>query len=89
FAASEILKEINLRFDTLSRIAADDELRQQLVEIKNQPSETTLWKRLEDWLGARKSDNDAKVAADSWFIVDARGVQVARSPRSEASRGEN
>jgi serine/threonine protein kinase len=89
FAASEILKEINLRFDTLSLIAAEDELRQQLVALKSRPSDAALWKRLEDWLGARKADNDAKVSSDSWFINDARGVQVARSPRSEASRGEN
>ncbi len=89
FAASEIRKEIDLRFDTLSRIAAEDELRQQMVEIKNRPSDTALWKRLDEWLGTRKADNNAKVASDSWFIDDARGVQVARSPRSEASRGEN
>ncbi len=38
---------------------------------------------------ARKSDSDDKADSDSWFIDDARGVQVARSPRSEASRGEN
>ena len=89
FAASEILKEINLRFDTLSRVAAEDELRQQMIEIKNRPSDTLLWKRLEEWLGTRKADNDSTVASDSWFINDTRGIQVARSPRSEASRGEN
>jgi serine/threonine protein kinase len=89
FATSEIRKEINLRFETLSRIAADSELQLQLVEIKNRPSDTALWKKLENWLGARKADNDSRVSSDSWFINDARGVQVARSPRSEASRGEN
>jgi serine/threonine protein kinase/class 3 adenylate cyclase len=89
FAASEITKEIDLRFETLKRIAAEDELRQQMVAIKNRPTDTALWKRLEEWLGARKADNDSKVASDSWFINDVRGVQVARSPRSEASRGEN
>ena len=89
FAASEIVKEIDLRFDTLTRIAADEELRKQMIEIERRPSDKQLWNRLEDWLGARKSDNDAQVASESWFINDARGVQVARSPRSEASRGEN
>jgi hypothetical protein len=78
-----------LRFETLSRIAADSELQLQLVEIKNRPTDTALWKKLENWLGARKADNDARVSSDSWFINDTRGVQVARSPRSEASRGEN
>jgi eukaryotic-like serine/threonine-protein kinase len=89
FAASEILKEIDLRFDILTRIAAEDDLRQKMLAINNRPSDTELWKGLEDWLGARKADNDDKANADSWFIDDARGVQVARSPRSEASRGES
>jgi hypothetical protein len=40
-------------------------------------------------LGARKADYDRDAPADSWFINDVRGVQVARSPRSEASRGAN
>ena len=89
FAASEILKEIDLRFDTLSRIAADPELRQQMAEIKKRPDDRALWKRLEEWLGTRKADNDGKIASNSWFITAANGIQVARSPRSEASRGEN
>jgi serine/threonine protein kinase/class 3 adenylate cyclase len=89
FAASEIVKEIKLRFETLTRIAADSELQQQLVEIKNRPNDLALWKRLDEWLGARKADSDGRVASDSWFINDVRGVQVARSPRSERSGGES
>ena len=34
FASSEILKEINRRFDILNQLASDAELRQQMVEIK-------------------------------------------------------
>jgi hypothetical protein len=89
FAASEIVKEIALRFDTLKRVAEDEGLRKQMLEIQRRPTDTTLWDKLENWLGAQKSDYDAKVTSDSWFINDVRGVQVARSPRSEASRGEN
>ena len=89
FAASEIRQEIDLRFDILTRVAADDDLRQQMDAINNRPKDTDLLKRLENWLGARKSDNDNKADSDSWFIDDALGVQVARSPRSETSRGEN
>lgn len=89
FAASEIDKEIDRRFDILERVATDDELRRQLIEIKNRPSDTAAWKRLEDWLGSRKADNDKDAVSDSWFINDSRGVQVARSPRSDASRGES
>jgi hypothetical protein len=89
FAASEILKEINRRFDILNRLAADRELRQQMNQILREPDNEALWNRLEDWLGARKADYDRQAPADSWFINDVRGVQVARSPRSEASRGAN
>ncbi len=89
FASSEILKEINRRFDILGQLANDAELRQQMVRIKERPTDETLWKRLEEWLGARKADHSKDAAADSWFINDSRGVQVARSPRSEATRGEN
>jgi serine/threonine protein kinase len=89
FASSEILKEIDRRFDILNQLASDTELRQQMIRIKERPTDETLWKRLEDWLGARKADHAKDAAADSWFINDSRGVQVARSPRSEATRGEN
>ena len=37
FAASEILKEINLRFDILDGLAADDELRQQMIADRQSP----------------------------------------------------
>jgi hypothetical protein len=89
FASSEILKEINRRFDILNQLASESELRQQMVRIKEKPTDEALWKRLEEWLGTRKADHTKDAAADSWFINDVRGVQVARSPRSEATRGEN
>ncbi|MCI0492381.1 MAG: hypothetical protein L0Z07_05550, partial [Planctomycetes bacterium] len=54
-----------------------------------EPNDEAAWKRLEDWLGTRNADYDKEAPADSWFIDDARGIQIARSPRSEASRGEN
>ncbi len=85
YASSEILKEINRRFDILNQLASDADLRQQLVRIKDKPKDEALWKRLDDWLGARKADHAKDAASDSWFINDSRGVQVARSPRSEAS----
>jgi type II secretory pathway pseudopilin PulG len=88
-ANREILKEINLRFDILRRLAADNSLRERMAQINRSPGNEALWNPLEDWLGARRADHDRDAPADSWFINDARGVQVARSPRSDASRGEN
>lgn len=89
FAASEISKEINRRFDILNQLATDDELRQQLIALNGKPEDPTQWKHIENWLGARKANNDATTASDSWFINDQHGVQVARSPQSETSRGDN
>jgi hypothetical protein len=89
FASSEILKEINRRFDILNQLASDADLRQQMIRINEEPNDEALWKRLEVWLGARKADHAKDAASDSWFFIDSRGVQVARSPRSEATRGEN
>jgi type II secretory pathway pseudopilin PulG len=88
-ASREILKEINLRFDILQRLAADDVLRQEMVQLSNSSGDPRLSPGLENWLGARRADHDRDAPADSWFINDVRGVQVARSPRSEASLGEN
>ncbi len=89
FAASEVLKEINLRFDILSRLATDEELRRSMEEILLAPDDEALWKPLENWLGARNRDHDRQAPADSWFINDIRGIQIARSPRSPASGGGN
>jgi serine/threonine protein kinase/class 3 adenylate cyclase len=88
FATSEILKEINQRFDILGKLATDAELRRQMLQIDQSPGDQQLSKRLNDWLGARRADHDREAPADSWFITDARGVQIARSPQSE-SIGEN
>jgi serine/threonine protein kinase/class 3 adenylate cyclase/type II secretory pathway pseudopilin PulG len=88
-ANREILKEINLRFDVLNRLADNSELRRQLIAIGHSPEDEALWDQLEEWLKARNMEYDQQAPADSWFINDSRGVQVARSPRSDASRGEN
>ncbi|MEX2092777.1 MAG: serine/threonine protein kinase, partial [Pirellulales bacterium] len=87
YATSEILKEINLRFDILDKLAKDPDLERLMRSVDNSPTTESLWKPVEDKLGAAKSDYDKQAPADSWFISNATGVQVARSPRSAASRG--
>jgi serine/threonine protein kinase/class 3 adenylate cyclase len=89
FATMEILDEINLRFDILERLAANEELRRHMNQILRDQDNEELWKDLENWLGARKADHDREASADSWFINDVRGIQVARSPHSDASLGAN
>lgn len=89
FATSEILKEINLRFDILENLAKDPELQRMMLAVDESPQDESRWIPLENKLGAAKADYDPLAASDSWFINDVRGVQVARSPRSDTSRGES
>jgi hypothetical protein len=89
FATSEILKEINLRFDILNKLAKDPDLERLMRNVDNSPQTELLWKPVEEKLGAAKADYDKQAPADSWFISAATGIQIARSPRSDASRGIN
>jgi serine/threonine protein kinase/class 3 adenylate cyclase len=89
FASNQILDQIKLRFDMLTRLAADEELRRLMVAIDQVPGDESQWAELEKLLGKIKADTDQEAPADSWFINDVRGVQVARSPSSSASRGDN
>jgi serine/threonine protein kinase/class 3 adenylate cyclase len=86
-ATREIVKEINLRFDILLTLAKDPDLVRLMRSIDASPQDQSLWKPLEDKLGAAKSDYDKQAKADSWFISDKTGIQVARSPRSGTSYG--
>lgn len=80
YANAEILKEMNRRFEILTQLAADEDLRKQMVQINSRPpTDESLWKKLEEWLGVRKADNAKYAAAESWFIDNLGGVQVARS----------
>ena len=58
-------------------------------QIDAAPKDESLWKPLEEKLGAFKQDYDGQTHADSWFITDAHGIQVARSPRSDSTHGDN
>jgi serine/threonine protein kinase/class 3 adenylate cyclase len=89
YATSEILRQMRARFDQLSELAKEDWLQERLVEIDNAPDNEELWNPLQDWIGARKADFDQEAPADSWFIDNRYGLQVARSPRSDTSLGED
>ncbi len=89
FATSEILKEINLRFDILNKLAKDADLQRLMRAVDAAPQNEALWRPVEDKLGSTKADYEKQAPADSWFIAGATGIQVARSPRSDASRGIN
>jgi serine/threonine protein kinase/class 3 adenylate cyclase len=87
YATSEILKEINERFEILESLAKDPELVRQMRSVDSAPQDETLWTPIEKELGFAMSENDSRAEADSWFISSASGIQIARSPRSSKSRG--
>jgi serine/threonine protein kinase/class 3 adenylate cyclase len=89
FATSEILKEINRRFGILSNLAKDPDLQRMMREIDAAPQDEALWKPVEEKLLATNMKFAQQAPADSWFINDVRGTQVARSPPSDTSRGED
>jgi serine/threonine protein kinase/class 3 adenylate cyclase len=91
YATSEILREINIRFAILNQLAHDAQLQQRMTEIDHAsgPQRESLWGPLDEWLGAKKSDYDSRAPAESWFINDRAGRQIARSPRSDRSTGES
>jgi serine/threonine protein kinase/class 3 adenylate cyclase len=89
YATSEILREINLRFDYLAKLAKDPALQKLMSDIDRAPQNESLWRPVEEKVNAAKPDADRIAQSDSWFISNAAGIQVARSPRSDASRGQN
>lgn len=88
-AASEILNEINTRFNILNQLAADKRLQERMVQIDDEPTNDTLWQPVQEWLGARKSEFSRRAPSDSWFINNRQGKQIARSPPSDKSLGED
>ncbi len=88
FAASKIVQQIHARFNRLTTLAKDDWLQKRLMEIDQDPDNEALWEPLQDWIGARKADFDSQAHADSWFINNRFGRQVARSPSGKSLGGD-
>lgn len=78
-------QELSKRFDVLTTEAADPEMVAMLEAINNNPSDETLYPPLQQWMANLADRYGSKVAVESWFIQDAKGNQVARSPQDELS----
>jgi serine/threonine protein kinase len=88
-ASRQIIEKINKRFEILTRLAADEEVQQMMVQLDASPDDASLREWLQNLIGRHKSDTDSQTPSESWFINDARGTQIARSPSSAKSQGEN
>ena len=85
FAARTVGTEIDVRWRILESMAADRELR-RLLATAGASAEVKGRQDLQDWLAARQGDY-VDIRPDSWFLTDARGIQVGRFPASAGSLG--
>jgi hypothetical protein len=81
FAATTLATEIDLRWRILSEHAADPELQQCLLDLAQ--GNVAAQQRLQLWVMQRKYV-DEPTPSESWFIDDARGIQVARAPSANS-----
>jgi serine/threonine-protein kinase len=80
FAADTYGYEIDQRWRILSEIAAETELQTLIKHAAATEADSTESARLQNWLVVQSSEFLAEGKADSWFVNDASGVQLARNP---------
>jgi len=85
-ATRSLPEEIIKRFEILTLRAKDKRLREALVRINQAPENKQFREPLDEWI--RDQKHSSTVEADSWFINDRTGIQVARSPKKD-SVGKN
>lgn len=79
FVAATVARSIDLRWKVLERSASDPELRELLTAGSDEPRDSPERERLQQWL-VKVQREHPDVDTDSWFVVNARGRQLARSP---------
>ena len=84
FAARTVGSELDVRWRILEAEASDQELRTLLARMEEAPDDASLRASLQAWLDSQFIEHNGTTKADSWFINDRRGVQVARSPASDS-----
>jgi hypothetical protein len=80
FAGKAVANEIDLRWRVLTLEAASPELRQLMIAVAGKSLGSTEQQALQQWLEDRRKANT--IEAESWFVTDHRGIQVAREPFS-------
>jgi hypothetical protein len=79
FVAATVARAIDRRWQVLEHAADDPELRELLAQAGGEPRGSAAREALQRWLAAAHREHPV-VDSDSWFIVDTRGRQMARSP---------
>ncbi|MEO8268138.1 MAG: serine/threonine-protein kinase, partial [Aureliella sp.] len=81
--------EIDRRFSLLEHEAQASQLVSAMVAIDNMPEDRSMWDKPQIMMYEFQDlMNQSGIAVESLFINDARGVQIARVPKSD-SIGEN
>ncbi|GIW80992.1 MAG: hypothetical protein KatS3mg105_2799 [Gemmatales bacterium] len=88
FAARTIAAEMDLRWRILEAEATDPLLQQTLEQAKRGPVSEEATKKLQKWLEKRHAEHSTVTKAESWFVNDANGIQLARSPHNPHTIGE-
>ncbi len=80
FAANTYGYEIDQRWRVLGELAAEATLRTLVEQMSGQSTNSDAQKELQNWLMVHSSEALPDGKADSWFVNDADGLQLARNP---------
>lgn len=85
-AAVTVQSEIDKRFKILSQEASDPELIRLVRELNADPTDKTALEALDAWIQKlpHQYDKNGKIA-ESWFVQDIEGTQIARTPQDQSS----
>ena len=87
FAAGALVSGIDDRVRALENLASRDELRGLLSKYEEDEAPVGRNTPLQQWLVQQSDAYHDDFKSTSWFLTDARGRQIARSPYSEKSAG--
>lgn len=85
FAAATVARQIDRRWVTLEKAALAGEVQAGLAH----PDDPAERARLQAWLDQTRQATAAATEAKSWFLLDAQGRQLVRSPFNQQSRDRN
>ncbi len=89
--ATSVAQQIDRRLSTLKDLSEDAQLVSGLEAIyaNGNPKDRLLWRPLEDWLVATKSERDMNFDSDSYFLTTNQGIQIARAPKNPKNLGRS
>jgi serine/threonine protein kinase len=87
FAARTVAAEIDRRWRILEAEADDPAFVTLLARADAEPLDSPAHRALQAWLADRAAANAEAASAANWFLADAHGLQIARSPYMASNIG--